>query len=142
MMSAWSGGGSPARRSTEAFRIAEALITAAPRTDLVSPTSLFPIATNSANGSAPCLNTDVSPFFGFGMKVAGLTAVALECPDEVRNRATSSTSATSSGSPEGSVMAADAFDFLHNARRKLATREFRHGVAAIDAIDPGIWQAV
>lgn len=142
MMSAWSGGGSPARSSNEVLRIAPAPMIAAPCTGLAPPTSLSPMAIKSAKGSAPCRNTDVSPFFGFGMNAAGLTADELECPDEVRNLATSSASATSSGSPEGSVMAGDAFDFLNNARRELASHKLCHRVSTVSAIDPGVGQAV
>ena len=108
----------------------------APCTPRLLPTCSFAIAISAACGSAPCLKTDVLPSFLLGKKADCLTADLLNCPEEVRKRASGSPSATSSGSPEGRIIISDALNLLKNTRRNLTIIAVRHCMPMLCPINP------
>ena len=96
----------------------------------------FAIVIRADCGSAPCLKTDVLPSFLLGKKADCLTADLLNCPEEVRKRASGSPSATSSGSPEGRIIISDALNLLKNTRRNLTIIAVRHCMPMLCPINP------
>ena len=107
-----------------------------PYTFRLPPICSFAMVIRAACGSAPCLKTDVLPSFLLGKKADCLTADLLNCPEEVRKRASGSPLATSSGSPEGRIIISDALNLLKDTRRNLTIIAGHHYVPVLCPVNP------
>jgi len=136
-MLAWRGGGSSGSTSSGTVLTWRALTIAAPCSVLI-PTACSASSQRAVRGSAPCREIEVLPSPG-GRKAEGFTIVVLNWLEDVRNRARSSSSATASGSPEGS--SAINHDPLYTVKyscRDNVPVKARNRVPSVRAIQPRI----
>ena len=136
VISACRGGGSCDWTSSWTERTSPARTIPTPCTLRLPPICLLAIAIRAACGSALCLKTDVLPSLGLGKKADCLTADLLNCPEEVRKRASGSSSATSSGNPEGRIIISNALNLLKDTRRNLTVVAECHYVPMLCPINP------